>query len=283
MSDLSVTTLVNEPPAPQPLSLQSAKNLLTLTPNDPESIMQVAQGLIETIKSREVLHRQELQQHQHRDQVWDEQLEELAAWLWEYQAADHARPEGYLWNDPERAPNFMLPLQENVWEQAYWVRLLPGGMVAGLPCDSTTHDTPFIKEIFADPYAYKKMEDNENTMPVEPLQPWLEQLLTGPANLYDKLLGEVQRMGPWGLVAKVERYRAQEQTYQDLQARIRALQQQLEGVRQSQEAGRGWMERAQLDLVTGRLKVAHRHNEWVVGHKRTRYWKQGPAFRMESD
>jgi hypothetical protein len=56
MSDLLVTTLVNEPPAPQPLSLRSAENLLTLTPNDPESIMQVAQGLIETIKNREDLH-----------------------------------------------------------------------------------------------------------------------------------------------------------------------------------------------------------------------------------
>jgi hypothetical protein len=191
MSDLSVTTLVNEPPAPQPLSPRSAENLLTLAPNDPESIMQVAQGLIETIKNREDLHRQELQQHQHWDQVRDERLEELAAQLQEYQAANHARPKGYLWNNPEWAPNFMLPLQENVWEQAYWVRLLPGGMVAGLPCDGTSRDTPFIKEIFADPYAYEEMEDNENTTPVEPLQPWLDQLLTGPTNLYDELLGEV--------------------------------------------------------------------------------------------
>jgi hypothetical protein len=77
-------------------------------------------------------------------------------------------------------------------------------MVAGLPCDGTGHDTPFIKEIFANPYAYKKMEDNENTTPMEPLQPWLDQLLTGPSNLYDELLGEVRHMGPWGLVAKVE-------------------------------------------------------------------------------
>jgi hypothetical protein len=133
----------------------------------------------------------------------------------------------------------MLPLQENIWEQAYWVRLLPRGMVAGLPCDRTSRDTPFIKEIFADPYTYKEMEDNENTTPVEPLQPWLDQLLTGPANLYDKLLGEVRRMGLWGLVAKVERYCAQEQTYRDLQARVHALQQQLSGVQQSQEARRG--------------------------------------------
>jgi hypothetical protein len=49
-------------------------------------------------------------------------------------------------------------------------------------------------------------------------------------------------MGPWGLVAEVERYHAQEQTYRDLQARIAALQQQLKGVQQSQEAERGWME-----------------------------------------
>jgi hypothetical protein len=90
-------------------------------------------------------------------------------------------------------------------------------------------------------------------------------------------------MGAWGLIAEVERYHAQEQTYQDLQARIRALQQQLEGVRQSQEAGRGQMEQAQLDLVAGRLKVARRHNEQVVGHKHTRYWKRELALRMESD
>jgi hypothetical protein len=68
-------------------------------------------------------------------------------------------------------------------------------MVVGLPCDRTTRDTPFIKEIFADPYAYEEMENNENTMPVEPHQPWLDELLTGPTNLYDKLLGEVRRMG----------------------------------------------------------------------------------------
>jgi hypothetical protein len=89
MSDLSVTTLVNEAPA-LPLSPQSAENLLTLTPNDPKSIMQVAQGLIETIKNQEVLHRRELQQLQHRDQVRDERLEELRARLREYQAIDHA-------------------------------------------------------------------------------------------------------------------------------------------------------------------------------------------------
>jgi hypothetical protein len=83
MSDLSVTTLVNEAPAP-PLSPRSAENLLTLTPNDPKSIMQVAQGLIETIKNQEVLHRQELQQLQHWDQERDEQLEELGAQFWEY-------------------------------------------------------------------------------------------------------------------------------------------------------------------------------------------------------
>jgi hypothetical protein len=65
MSDLSVTTLVNDPPAPQPLSPRSAENLLTLTPNDPESIMQVAQGLIKTIKNREDLYQQELQQLRH--------------------------------------------------------------------------------------------------------------------------------------------------------------------------------------------------------------------------
>jgi hypothetical protein len=67
MSDLSVTTLVNEPSPPQPLSPRTAENLLTLTPNDPKSIMQVAQGLIETIKSRETLYRQELQQYQHQN------------------------------------------------------------------------------------------------------------------------------------------------------------------------------------------------------------------------
>jgi hypothetical protein len=100
MSDLSVTTLVNKTPAP-PLSLRSAENLLTLAPNDPKSIMQVAQGLIKTIKNQETLYQQELQQLRHRSQVRDEQLEELGTRLWEYQATDHARPEGYLQNDPK--------------------------------------------------------------------------------------------------------------------------------------------------------------------------------------
>ena len=86
-------------------------------------------------------------------------------------------------------------------------------MVVGLPCDGTSRNTPFIKEIFADPYTYEEIKDNKNTMPVEPLQPWLDKLLMGPTNLYNKLLGEVRRMGPWGLVAEVEQYRAQEQTH----------------------------------------------------------------------
>jgi hypothetical protein len=191
MSDLSVTTLIDKAPALHPLSPQSASNLLTLAPNDPESIMQVAQGLIETIESWEALHRQKLQQHRCKHQEQGERLEELEAQVRQYRAGDHAQPEGYLRNNPERAPNFMLPLQENVWEQAYWVQLLPGGMMAGLPCAGTNHNTPFIKEIFADPYAYKEMEDNKNMTPVEPLQLWLDQLLMGPANLYNELLGEV--------------------------------------------------------------------------------------------
>jgi hypothetical protein len=64
-------------------------------------------------------------------------------------------------------------------------------MVTGLPQEATTNDTPFVHEIFVEPYVY---EDNNETFkppPVVSLQPWLDELLTGPTNLYSKLYYKV--------------------------------------------------------------------------------------------
>jgi hypothetical protein len=63
------------------------------------------------------------------------------------------RPEGYVINDKTRVPNFVIPMGDREHQQAYWVKQLAEGQVAGLPREYVLGQTLFVTEVYASPAA----------------------------------------------------------------------------------------------------------------------------------
>ena len=128
------------PPMAPPLSPSTAAVGLQLEPNDPISLMHIAQGLLATIRKREADHRTE-------SDTWSEQMALQKLRFEEALARVQPRedaPEGYVLNIKERAPNFVIPIQDGYYQPAWWVKQLPDGRVAGLPKSHSPDETPYI-------------------------------------------------------------------------------------------------------------------------------------------
>jgi hypothetical protein len=61
------------------------------------------------------------------------------------------RPEGYVINDNTRVLDFIIPIGDGERQQAYWVKQLVKGQVAGLPQEYVPGQTLFITEVYASP------------------------------------------------------------------------------------------------------------------------------------
>jgi hypothetical protein len=110
------------------------------------------------------------------------------------------RPEGYVINDETRVPNFVIPMGDGEHQQAYWVKQLAKGQVAGLPREYVLGQTPFVTEV----YASAGQEDILG--PVHAMPGWLWSLLMGPAAHYGMLLKHVEVTNDWGMVEEVLRF-----------------------------------------------------------------------------
>src|ERR1700678_633184 len=151
MSDASNGPSVASPresptPMAPPLSPSTAAVGLQLEPNDPIALMHIAQGLIATIRKREADYRIESNSWRERMATQQTRFEEPLA---RAQPREDA-PEGYVLNVKERAPNFVIPIQDGYYQPAWWVKQLPDGRVAGLPKSHSPDETPYIAEVYAE-------------------------------------------------------------------------------------------------------------------------------------
>jgi hypothetical protein len=97
-------------------------------------------------------------------------------------------------------------------QQAYWVKQLAKGQVAGLPREYVPGQTPFVTEVYASPTA-----GQEDVLgPVHAMSGWLWSLLTGPATHYGTLLKHIEVTNDWGVVGEVLRFRQLEHHLSDL-------------------------------------------------------------------
>jgi hypothetical protein len=161
------------------------------------------------------------------------------------------RPEGYVINDETRVPNFVIPTRDGDHQQAYWVKQLAEGQVAGLPREYVPGQTPFVTEVYASPVA-----SQEDVMgPVHAMPGWLWSLLTGPATHYGTLLKHVKVTNDWGVVGEVLRFRQLEHYLSDLCLRIAHHEAEFKGVSQAQAVAKGCLELAHIDYYASDLRV----------------------------
>jgi hypothetical protein len=264
--NMDVEYVVSSPVAEAPtlpISPRSAANILHQAPNDVHTIMDVAQGLIATVRSREEQFKRDLQAERQRHirymdehRVEAEEMEQenarLVARVEELSPTEKC-PEGYEQNRDGRAPQLVIPTEKGGCQPAWWVKRLADGKVAGLPKEYTIDDAPFVQDIYATPVA-PNPHDRE-WEPVLPLPPWVLQLLKGPTAFFNTIIDEVNDKSDWGMWAEVERYRTLEHTRRDQELRLADLQGELQTVRHAQELCAGRLERARLATVVSELRT----------------------------
>jgi hypothetical protein len=174
--------------------------MVELHQDNPVAILNIAKGLATTIQKRE-------QQNTLAALAFDNKISDLERWLDNYRNTVllpmSERPEGYVINDETRVPNFVIPMGDGDHQQAYWVKQLAEGQVAGLPREYVLRQTPFVTEVYA-----SLATGQEDVMgPVHAMPGWLWLLLTGPAAHYGTLLKHVEVTNDWGVVGEVLQFR----------------------------------------------------------------------------
>ena len=263
MSNYSVNMEAESPsstritsPEIQPISPRTAATALATGKGDLATVLGVAQSLVETVRRRESDHAAQRQQFLQEKRLQDALLQQQGVRLQELEACiqEHAPteecPEGFVLNRDGRATNFVIPIQDNLFEPAHWVKQLSCGHVAGYPRNYNPQDTPFISEIYAAPYEGVTL----------PTPNWLLEMLKGSGALFARLADEIKRDGDWGLLAEAIRFRELEHHKTDVAARLDLLHAGQRGLRQAQDLCLSRLEQAQLDQRASALCTISPHN-----------------------
>jgi hypothetical protein len=170
--------------------------MVELHQDNPIAILNIAKGLATTIRKRE-------QQNTLAALAFDDKISDLKRRLDNYQNTvpllTSECPEGYVINDETQVLNFVIPMGDGEHQQAYWVKQLAEGQVAGLPREYIPGQTLFVMEVYASLAA-----GQEDVLgPVHAMPGWLWSLLTGPAAHYGMLLKHVEVTNDWGVVGEV--------------------------------------------------------------------------------
>jgi hypothetical protein len=194
--------------------------------DNPITILNIAKGLAATIQRRE-------QQNTLAALAFNDKISDLKRCLDTYRNTvplpTSERPEGYVINDKTRVPNFIIPTGDRDHQQAYWVKQLAEGQVAGLPREYVPGQTPFVTEVYASPAV-----GQEDVMgPIHTMPGWLWSLLTGPAAHYGTLLKHIKVTNDWGVVREVLRFRQLEHHLADLRLQIAHHEAEFKGVSQA--------------------------------------------------
>jgi hypothetical protein len=241
--------------------------MVELHQDNPIAILNIAKGLTATIQKRE-------QENTLATLSFNDKISDLERHLDNYQNTVplpmSERPKGYIINDKTRVPNFVIPMGDGDHQQAYWVKQLAEGQVAGLPREYIPGQTPFVTEVYASPVA-----GQEDVMgPVHAMPGWLWSLLMGPAAQYSTLLKHVEVTNDWGVVGEVLRFRQLEHHLSDLRLQIAHHKAEFKGVLQAQATAKGHLELAHIDYFVADLRVLSAPDSRGGGRPNQRHHQQ---------
>jgi hypothetical protein len=222
--------------------------MVKLHQDNPTAILNIAKGLATTIRKRE-------QQNTLATLAFNDKISDLEWRLDNYRNTvllpTSEQPKGYVINNETRVPNFVIPTGDEDHQQAYWVKQLAEGQVAGLPREYVPGQTPFVTEVYASP----AMGQEDVMGHVHAMPGWLWLLLIGPAAHYGMLLKHVEVTNDWGVVGEVLRFRQLKHHLSDLRLQIAHHEAEFKGVSQAQAAAKGHLELAHIDYYASDLHV----------------------------
>jgi hypothetical protein len=222
--------------------------MVKLHQDNPIAILNIAKGLATTIRKRE-------EQNTLATLAFADKVSDLERRLDNYRnmvpLPTSDRPEGYIINDNTRVSDFVIPIGDGDYQQAYWVKQLAEGQVAGLPQEYIPGQTPFVTEVYASP-----VQGQEDVMgPIHALSRWLWSLLTRLAAHYGMLLKHVKVTNDWGVVGKVLQFQQLKHHLSDLRLQIAHLEAEFHEVLQAQSTLKGRLELTHLDYFASNLRV----------------------------
>lgn len=141
------SSLISPDPATYPIPISSQSAAVTLqnaiSQNDHETIMGVAQKLIETMWKRDNKRRYVA----NLLEEWTGELFELHCHVKGRKPVSMAPP-GFELNRINKALYFFIPIQDGYSQQVHWVQQLPDGQVAALLKEYTLNQKPFMGDLY---------------------------------------------------------------------------------------------------------------------------------------
>jgi hypothetical protein len=188
------------------VSPRSVRTILATNPDlDTCVIRQIADGLIQTLCSRQDTWNNEKQELEARNRSLEEHVllhEETLA----------TPPEGYVING--NRVQVGIPISEGLTIQPHFVKQLPDSHIACLTPREGVEDMPYIIELYAP--RHRSVRDV-----IFPMPNWLDCSLQGNSDLFQVVSAQVEGLDDWGLTREIHRYR-------DLDTRIYEVHRKME-------------------------------------------------------
>ena len=153
----------------------------------------------------------------------------------------HTCLDSFKANDEHCAPYAQVPDKDGHFILPEWVWYLDDRHIAAYAIGAPINAMPYIVDIYAEPSL-----DNDDKL-FEPMPHWFRAAMHADKAHWQVLYKEVYKIAPWGITADIKQHQDLIRVADSLASRIKFMQRDLEGARQS------------ADLREYRLQAAQAH------------------------
>jgi hypothetical protein len=230
------------------VSPRSVRTILAANPDlDACVIRQIADGLIQTLCSRQDAWNNEKQELEGRNQS----LEECVILHKETLVTP---PEGYVING--NRVQVGIPIGEGLTIQPHFVKQLPDGRIACLTPREGIKDMPYIVELYAP--RHRSSRDV-----IFPMPNWLDRSLRGNSELFQVVSAQVEGLDNWGLTREIHRYRDLDTHIYEVRRKMEELETSLTLLKGQQVHCRHRLNEAHIVDRLPNLKMLARNSESI--------------------
>jgi len=202
---------------------------------DPETLREIATGLVQTVKNREEAHR-------FTTLAFEDKIKRLKSTIKGYAETYERAPDGYVRNT--MYPDLKIPLGEGAYAEAYWVTPAHNGYVQAYGQEQGPLDTPYSLPIYA--WAVYLSE------PIDPLPAWFHQLLVGTPAVHANFAKAAHQLDDWGVAADIACYRKLDNDLSCINTELKWLEAEAGAVRITKTICEG-----QLELARAPKQLVH--------------------------